>query len=186
MNILFFTHYFPPEGNAPATRVYELCRRWVKAGHTVTVITGVPNVPNGVVYDGYRNRLRQEENVAGIRVIRVWTYLAPNKGKGRRIVNYLSYMFSAILCGMFVKRPDVIIATSPQFFCGWAGAVVSRLRRLPFILEVRDIWPESIEAVGAMSNRSLLRFLERLELRLYAAADHIVTVGEGYKQKLME
>ena len=186
MNILFFTHYFPPEGNAPATRVHEFCRRWVKTGHAVTVITGVPNVPSGIIYEGYRNRLRQEENVDGIRTIRVWTYLAPNKGTGCRIVNYLSYMFSAILSGMFVKKPDVIIATSPQFFCGWAGAIVSKLRGLPFILEVRDIWPESIVAVGAMSNRRLLRLLEWLELWLYAAADHIVTVGEGYKRKLFE
>lgn len=186
MRILFLTHYFHPEGNAPATRVYEMCRRWVKAGHEVTVITGVPNVPNGVVYDGYRNRFRQQENVAGIRTIRVWTYLAANKGTMRRIANYLSYMFSAVLCALFVKRPDVVIATSPQFFCGWACAIVCKLRRLPFILEIRDIWPESIVAVGAMSEGRMLRFLEWLEIKLHSAADHIVTVGPGYRDRLVE
>jgi glycosyltransferase involved in cell wall biosynthesis len=185
-NILFLSHYFPPEGNAPATRVFELCRRWAKAGHCVTVITGVPNVPDGKVYDGYRNRLWQREEMDGIRVIRVWTYLAPNKGTARRIANYVSFMVAAAIAGCFTRRPEIIIATSPQFFCGWAGAILSKLRRRPFILEIRDIWPESIRVVGAMRSRGLLSLLEWLEKRLYAASDHIVTVGEGYRKQLCE
>lgn len=185
MRIVFFTHYFHPEGNAPATRVSSLTRRWVAAGHDVTVITGVPNVPDGVVYEGYRNRPFQRERREGVDVIRVWTYLAPNKGTARRILNYVSYMLTAALAGLFVRRPDVVIATSPQFFCGWAGVLVARTRRLPFVLEIRDLWPESIEAVGAMRNRRLLRVLEWLELRMYAAASRIVTVGEGYRGKLV-
>ena len=107
-------------------------------------------------------------------VVRVWTYLAPNKGTARRILNYVSFMLSAALAGLFVRRPDVVIATSPQFFCGWAGVIVTALRRLPFVLEIRDLWPESIEAVGAMRNRRLLRLLEWLEQRMYAAARRIV------------
>jgi len=186
MHILFFSHYFPPEGNAPASRVYELCKRWVKYGHDVNVITCVPNVPDGVVYDGYKNRLVQKEIIDGIRTIRVWTFITANKGTFRRIINYLSYMFSATLMGMFIKKPDIIIATSPQFFCGWAGSISSRLRRVPFILEIRDIWPESIVAVDAMKNGCLLQFLEWLEHKMYRVADHIVTVGEGYRQRLLE
>lgn len=185
MRILFLTHYFHPEGNAPATRVTEMTRRWAARGHAVTVITGVPNVPDGVVYEGYRNRPVQRETRDGVDVIRVWTYLAPNKGTARRILNYVSFMLSATLAGLWVRRPDVVIATSPQFFCGWAGVLVSWLRRRPFVLEIRDLWPESIEAVGAMRSRRLLRFLEWLELRMYAAAARIVTVGEGYREKLM-
>jgi len=186
MRILFFTHYFQPEGNAPAYRVYELCKRWVKDGHEVQVITCVPNVPNGIVYDGYKNHMVQTEIIDGIRTTRVWTYITANKGTAKRILNYLSYMFSATLAVPFAKKPDVIIATSPQFFCGWAGMISSRLRRVPFILEIRDIWPESIVAVGAMRNRWLLRLFEWLEKKMYAASQHIVTVGEGYKQKLIE
>lgn len=186
MRILFLTHYFHPEGNAPATRVTELTRRWVARGHDVTVITGVPNVPDGVVYEGYRNRLVQRETLSGVDVLRVWTYLAPNKGAGRRILNYVSYMLSATLAALCVRRPDVVIATSPQFFCGLAGVLVARARRRPFVLEIRDLWPESIEAVGAIRNRRLLRFLEWLERRMYAAATRIVTVGEGYRAKLLE
>ncbi len=185
MRILFLTHYFPPEGNAPAARTYEHCVRWSKAGHDVTVITCVPNVPTGVPYEGYLNRLRpQVEMLDGIRVIRVWTLLAANAGFVRRILNYLSYMLAAIVAACFVKRPHVIIATSPQFFCGWAGVWASRLRRVPFVLEIRDLWPESIEAVGAIRSRLLLRFLEFLERRLYRAASHIVTVGDGYRQRI--
>ncbi len=184
MRVLFLTHYFHPEGNAPGTRVYELCRRWVRMGHDVTVITGVPNVPDGVVYEGYRNRLAQKERVDGVETIRVWTYLAANKGTARRILNYLSLMVSATFAGLCVRKPDLAIATSPQFFCGWAGVWVSRLRRVPFILEVRDLWPESIAAVGAMRPGPLLRLLEWLERRMYAAASRIVTVGSGYRDRL--
>jgi glycosyltransferase involved in cell wall biosynthesis len=186
LRILFITHYFPPEGNAPASRVSALCRRWVKAGHQVTVLTGVPNVPNGVPYEGYRNRIRQEEIIDGIRVIRVWTYLAPNKGTIRRTLNYVSFMISAVLAACFIPKPDIILATSPQFFCGWAGAIASFLRRLPFVLEIRDIWPESIQAVGALTNRLILAWVASLERRLYTTAIHVVTVGEGYKLKLIE
>jgi glycosyltransferase involved in cell wall biosynthesis len=184
MHVLYFSHYFYPEGNAPAARVYEMCRRWVRQGHQVTVITCAPNVPTGVVYDGYRNRWRQRETVQGIETVRVWTYLAANKGTLRRIANYLSYMLMAIVAGLRVRRPDVVIATSPQFFCGWAGVWVSRLRRLPLIVEIRDIWPESIVSVGAMNKSTVTRLLERWERSMYRAARRIVTVGDGYRRQL--
>jgi hypothetical protein len=186
MRILFLSHYFYPEGNAPATRVHELARRWVKMGHEVTVVTCAPNVPSGVVYEGYANRLYQRERVEGIDVRRVWTWLAANAGTWRRIANYLSYLLGATLASLAVPRPDVLIATSPQFFCGWAGVLASRLRGVPFVLEVRDLWPESIVAVGAMRPSPAIRFLARLERWMYAAATRIVTVGEGYAHKLVE
>lgn len=184
MRILFITHYFYPEGNAPATRIHELTRRWADEGHDVTVLTAAPNVPSGVVYEGYKNRWRHEELIDGVRVIRVWTYLAANAGTKRRIASYISFMLTAFLAGLGIKRPDVVVATSPQFFCGWAGRLVSAVRRLPFVLEIRDIWPESIVAVGAMDRSRVIRLLERLEHKLYAGADHIVTVGPPYRDKL--
>ncbi|YCM42640.1 glycosyltransferase family 4 protein [Verrucomicrobiaceae bacterium 227] len=195
MDILFLTHYYPPEGNAPASRVGALARRWVAAGHRVTVITGVPNVPDGVVYPGFENKLLpREAMVDGVRVIRVWTYLAPNKGTGKRILNYLSFMVTATLRVMMMRKPDVLIATSPQFFCGWAGVLSKWWFRLTrpwsrkprFFLEIRDLWPESIGAVGAVANRKVLGILEWMELRMYAAANHVVTVGEGYRLRLLE
>lgn len=185
MRILFLTHYFPPEGNAPANRVRELCKRWVRNGEEVHVITGVPNVPTGTVYEGYKNRLVQTETIDGIQTTRVWTFITANKGTIKRILNYVSYMFSASLAGLFVRKPDIVIATSPQFFCGWAGVFTSRARRVPLILEIRDLWPDSITAVGALRNRHLLRLLQWLEKKLYAAAQEIVTVGEGYEKELI-
>ena len=187
MKILFISHYFFPEGNAPATRVHQLARRWAADGHEVTVVTGVPSVPAGVVYDGYRSRLRtQTERIDGVRVVRVWTYIAANKGFVRRIANYVSFMASAVVASLGVGEVDVVVATSPQFFCGWAGAVAAWWKRTPFVLEIRDLWPESIVAVGALRRGPLLRSLEWLERRLYRAARHIVAVGDGYKEGLVQ
>lgn len=186
MRILFYSHYFPPEVNAPASRTYEHCVRWVRSGHEVTVVTCVPNCPDGVVFKGYRNRWRpQVEWVDGIRVVRVWTYIAPNSGTSRRIINYLTYMLSAGCAALFQVRPDVIVATSPQFFCGWAGIIASWVRWRPLVLEIRDIWPESIVAVGAMRKGLTLRFLEWLERLMYRSARHIVAVGNGYRDQVL-
>lgn len=185
MRIVFISHYFFPEGNAPATRVHEMTRRWARAGHDVTVITTAPSVPSGVVYDGYRNRWRETETVDGVAVIRVWTYLAANKGTVKRIASFVSFMLTAVLAALGGKKPDLIIATSPQFFCGWAGRIACWIRRTPFVLEIRDLWPESIVAVGAIRNRLIIRFLERLEKSLYRSATKLVTVGIGYRDQLV-
>ena len=186
MHILFLSHYFVPENNAPAARVHGMAREWARLGHRVTVLTGAPNVPAGVVYDGYRNRLYQEEWIDGIRTARVWTYLAANRGRVRRGLNFLSYMDAAGAAGAALRpRADVVIATSPQFFAGWAGVPVSRAHGAPFVLEIRDIWPDSITAVGALKEGRVIRALEGLERALYDAADHIVAVGEGYRQNMI-
>jgi colanic acid biosynthesis glycosyl transferase WcaI len=185
LHVLFLSHYFPPEVNAPATRTYEHCRRWVAAGHRVTVITCAPNCPTGVVASGYKNTWLSREWVDGIRVLRVWTWLAPNKGFLGRIANYLSYMVCATLCALGVRKVDAIVATSPQFFCGWAGVLCRWFLRRPLLLEIRDIWPESIVTVGAMRRSPMMRVLEILEQRMYKTAKQIVTVGDGYRDQLM-
>jgi colanic acid biosynthesis glycosyl transferase WcaI len=185
MNILFLSHYFPPEVNAPATRTYEHCKRWAASGNNVIVVTCAPNCPDGIVYNGYKNRFKREL-VDGIKIIRVWTYLAPNKGFIKRIINYLSFFASAVFHCFSMRNIDVVIATSPQFFCGWGGVVLKWIRKWPFILEIRDIWPESITTVGAMKKSKIITFLEVLEKKMYHSSDHIVTVGEGYRQKIIE
>ena len=124
MHILFLTDNFPPEVNAPASRTFEHCREWVKAGHRVTVITCAPNFPKGRVFDGYRNRLWQREQVEGIEVIRVWSYITANEGFTRRVMDYLSFMMSAILAGPWVQSVDIIVGTSPQFFTACAAYVL--------------------------------------------------------------
>jgi glycosyltransferase involved in cell wall biosynthesis len=188
MRVLFLSHYFPPEVNAPASRTFDHCQRWVRAGHDVTVITCVPNCPDGVVYPGYENRLLpQVETIDGIRVVRVWTFLAANAGTGRRIISYLSFMLSATLASIRSPLPDVVVATSPQFFCGWAGVFVSRIKRAPFVLEIRDVWPEGIAAAGGLTERrGLLRLVEALAKRMYRSADHVVAVGKGYRDHILD
>lgn len=114
MHIIFLTHYFYHEGNAPASRTYENCKRWVERGHKVSIVTGVPNVPDGVIYEGYKNKFYQWEEIDKIKILRVWTYIAPNKGFIRRTLNYLSFMFSSLLGVFLIKRGDLVIATSPQ------------------------------------------------------------------------
>lgn len=186
MHILFLTDNFPPESNAPASRTFEHCREWVRAGHQVTVITCAPNFPKGKVFDGYRNQLWQQEKMDGIRVIRVWSYITANEGFVKRILDYQSFMLSATLAAPFVCGVDVVVGTSPQFFTACAAYLVSRLKRIPFVFELRDMWPESIKAVGAMKADSVAyRWLEKLELFLYRKASRIVTVTHAFRDVLM-
>lgn len=185
MRILFLSHYFPPEVNAPASRTYEHCVEWVRAGHEVTVITCAPNHPRGVVYEGYRNHWFQTEVMDGILVIRLWTYLSANEGFLRRTLNYVSYMVAAVLATPRFPKPDIVISTSPQFFNGFAGWFVSRLKRVPWALEIRDLWPESIVTVGAIKNPLIIRALERLELFAYRKAEVIVPVTDAFKRYMI-
>jgi len=185
MHILFLSDNFPPEVNAPASRTHEHCRRWVQQGEQVTVITCAPNFPKGRVFDGYRNRLWQQETVDGIRVIRVWSYITANEGFARRILDYTSYMLAAFLASLFVRRVDVVVATSPQFFTAVAGWAVGAFKRIPFVFELRDLWPESIKAVGAMKESLAIRLLEKLELFLYRRAARIVSVTHSFRDTLI-
>ena len=185
MKILFFSHYYTPEGNAPATRVSALCERWVKAGHDVTVVTCPPNVPNGIVYDGYANK-RTSEVINGVKVERVKLYIAANKGAVKRVLNYVSYFVKSLLAAMRLPKPDVVIATSPQIFCGYVGVWYKRLRRVPLVMEIRDIWPESMFAVGANVPKIGIWMLEIIEKAMYRKCDKLVTVGQGYFDRLAE
>lgn len=181
MHILFLSDNFPPEVNAPASRTFEHCREWVADGHKVTVITCAPNFPKGKVFDGYKNRFWQSEEMAGIRVIRVWTYISANDGFIKRILDYLSFMVAAVLAAIFVGRVDVVVGTSPQFFTACAAYITGCLKRVPWVFELRDIWPESITAVGAMPQSFLLDFLEKVELFLYRRATVIVSVTHAFR-----
>ncbi|MBE6383046.1 MAG: glycosyltransferase family 4 protein [Lentisphaerae bacterium] len=185
MKILFFSHYYTPEGNAPATRVSALCERWVKSGHDVTVVTCPPNVPNGIVYDGYANR-RTSEVINGVKVERVKLYIAANKGAVKRMFNFVSYFVKSLLAALRLPKPDVVIATSPQIFCGYAGVWYKRLRHVPLVIEIRDIWPESMGAVGANIPKLAYWGLEKVEKAMYRTCDALVTVGEGYRSRLLE
>ena len=183
MKILFITDNFPPEVNAPANRTYEHCKEWVKTGAEVTVITCVPNFPKGKIYSGYQNKWKQEEMMDGIRVIRVWSYITANEGFVKRILDYISFSITSFLAGLFIKT-DIVIATSPQFFTAISGRWLSFFKRKPWLFEVRDLWPESIIAVGAMKRNKAIQVFEWLEKRLYKNADRIVVVTDTFKEKI--
>ena len=186
MKILFLSDNFPPEVNAPASRTFEHCKAWVESGHQVTVITCAPNFPKGRVYEGYKNRLWSREELDGIQVIRVWSYITANEGFLKRILDYVSFMFSASIAGLFVKRPDVIVGTSPQFFTACAAWFLGLVRRRPYVFELRDLWPESIRAVSAMKESRLLDWLEKLELFLYRKAAMVISVTDSFKRNLID
>ena len=180
MRILFFSHYYPPEVNAPASRTSDHCRTWAAQGHDVTVVTCAPNHPSGKTYPGYRNRWRHHEKIDGVSVVRIWTFLAANEGFLPRILNYVSYFASAILALPSLPQADVIVTTSPQLFCGLVGLPARLVKRAPWVLEIRDLWPESIVTVGAMRKGPAIRMLEKIERFAYRQADRIVAVTDSF------
>lgn len=185
MKILFLTENYPPETNAAANRVHERAKFWAEWGHEVTVITCAPNFPKGRLHDGYANKWYQTSEMDGIRVVRVKTFITANEGVARRMLDFLSFMITGFVASLFQKRPDVVVATSPQFFSAVAGWAVGLCRRRPFVFELGDIWPASIIAVGAMEPSFMIRMMERLELFLYRRSAAIVALTPAFKENLI-
>ena len=184
LHILFITDNFPPEGNAPATRTFEHTREWVDKGHKVTVITCAPNFPEGKVFEGYKNKWLSKQIIEGINVWRVKTYITANEGFIKRTIDFISFMLSSLLFGLFTRKVDVVIGTSPQFFTVISAWALAKFKRIPFVFELRDIWPASITAVGAMRGSWIINILEKLELFLYRQADLIISVTHSFKSSL--
>ncbi len=185
MRILFISENWPPETNAAATRVYERAVFWVRWGHQVTVLTTAPNFPQGKLFAGYRNRWFQREFVDGIEVVRVKSFIAANEGVALRTLDFVSFMTSAVVTGLFLRRPDVIVATSPQFFTAVGGWALAALRRLPFVFELGDLWPRSILAVGAIPPGPIIAVLEHIELFLYRRAEAVIALTQAFKDNLV-
>jgi len=174
---------------APSARAAELSRHWARMGHDVTVLTGFPNHPTGVVPEEWRSRLHRlyyRGDVDGVHVVRTWLWPLPNRKAHERIRNYVSFWASAAISGLGLQKPDVVIATSPQLLCALAGWWVAFWKRVPFVFEVRDLWPESLAAVGVGSENTLLhRMLGVIAGFLYRRADRIVVVTPAFQQHLM-
>lgn len=186
MHILFLSDNFPPETNAPATRLYEHAIHWVRLGHQVTVITCAPNFPEGKVFPGYHNRWYAVEEIEGIRVVRVKTYITANQGFLKRTLDYMSFMAAGFIAGLFQKDIHVIVATSPQFFSAVGAWLLAAVRGKPFVFELRDLWPASIVTVGAMKDSLSIRLLEKLELFLYRQAAAVVALTQAFKTNLIQ
>lgn len=184
LRIVLLTHYFPPEVGAPQSRLFELASRAVAAGHRVTVVTGFPNYPTGVIPTGYRGRASMEEMLGGIRVLRTWVYATPNRGFLRRILNHMSFALSSLTALRKVGRTDVIFVESPPLFTGLAALVFNRIKRAPFIFNVSDIWPQSAVELGALRNPLAVKLAEALELHLYRRAARVSVVTPGMLEKL--
>lgn len=185
MNILFFSENFPPETNAAATRVFERAVLWVKMGHRVTVITSHPNFPQGKLHEGYDNCWRRIDDSDGIRVVRVKTFISANRGAALRVLDFLSFMVTASVAALFEDRPDVVAATSPQFFSAVAGWAVGKMKRVPFVFELGDIWPASIAAVGVMKPSFTFRLIEAFELFLYRQSAAVAALTKAFKANLV-
>ncbi len=188
MHILYLSQYFPPEVGATQTRAYEMARGLVQAGHRVTMIAEVPNQPSGIVPPEYRGKWVERSELDGIDVLRVWVKASPVKTFRSRMAFYLTYMADAALVGVLQARGpfDVIYATSPPLFVGAAGLALHRLKRAPFVFEVRDLWPESAVALGELHNPRAIAWASQLEELCYNRASRIVVVTEGIRQRLLE
>ena len=186
MRTLIVCHYFPPEVGAPQARLSELCSAWLEEGDQVTVLTGMPNHPTGVVPERYRGRIRIREAVDGYRVVRTWLYATPNKGTLKKTLGHLSFMVTSLLLGFGpTGQPDVVVVSSPTFFSVFSAWALARLKRVPLVVEVRDLWPAIFVELGVLRNRGLIRVLEALELAAYRAADAVVVVSEGFRDDLV-
>ncbi|MDB4202983.1 glycosyltransferase family 4 protein [Planktomarina temperata] len=184
-SILYISSNFTPESNAPALRANEHAAVWAAKGLKVTVICPFPNFPNGKVYDGFQHKLYERETIKSVIVYRVFTVLSPNRGVVLRLVSFLSFTIMAFFMGLFLKRHDVVLGSSPQFFSVTAAWLLAKLKRSKFIFEVRDIWPESAVAVGIIKKGNIFRLLEVYERFLYRQSDLIITVSNGIAKDLL-
>ncbi len=186
-HILFISPYYPPESGAASACVGETCTRLAKLGHQVTVLTTIPNYPTGIVPPEYRGHLLQEEIRDGVRVVRVWSWVSPNKSFLHRIKWYLSFAFLAPLFGgKAVGHPDIIIVQSPPIFDAIVVRMLSWWKRCPYIFMVSDLWPEQAIQLGVLRNRLLIRLSEWLEWSTYRRAALVWVVTEWIRDKLIQ
>jgi colanic acid biosynthesis glycosyl transferase WcaI len=179
MHFMLLTQYYPPEVGAAQVRLHALACNLRDLGHEVTVVTAMPNYPAGVIQPGYRGRRLAREDVDGIPVIRTWVYAATGSSALRRMACYLSFCVSSLVGCFLAPRPDHVLVESPPLFLGVTAFLVSRLRRVPFIMIVSDLWPASARDLGFVTNRQMLWIAERLERFLYRTASRVTGVAEG-------
>lgn len=184
MRVLIFSQYFSPEVGATQTRVHTFAAGLAHRGHDVDVVCEVPNHPQGIVHAGYEGRILRRRRVDGFTAWHVWVRTSRVKTMRTRLEFYGSYTVMASVFGSLAGRPDVVLASSPPLPVAVAAAVVARRFGVPWVLDVRDLWPEAAVAMGELSNERLLRLAERLERRLYASASGITAVTEPFRRAI--
>jgi glycosyltransferase involved in cell wall biosynthesis len=185
-HIGYLVQQFPPEVGAGPARVTEMALQWQDSGARVTVMTGMPNRPEGRIHAEYRGRLFMEEDWQGLRVLRSWLYASPKHGFLRTILNNATFMVTSAMNALVnAGDVDVVIASSPPFFPHLSGVVVAGVHRAPLVLEVRDLWPDYLVGMGVLKGRTA-KALFALERWLLGRATHVVVVTESFRKRVIE
>jgi len=185
LKIAILCHYFWPEPGAPSARLLGLSRSWVALGHEVTVVTNFPNHPTGLVPERYRGQSFAIEDVEGIRVIRCRTFATPNRGFALRTFGHLFFMAQSFRqATRHLRGVDIIVASSPTLFAVVSASAMSLRLKVPFVFEVRDLWPAIFAELGVIRSRPILRALEALELFLYRRSGAVVTVTRFFAEDI--
>jgi glycosyltransferase involved in cell wall biosynthesis len=187
-SLLLVSFRYPPETGAAATRLDALTTRRAEVGHDITVLTPTPDYPDGEFYDGYDNGWLRREQRDGVDVVMTKSIpAAPGDHLVRRVLKYLWFTIVAVVVSVcWLDRRDLVLATSPQPFAGLAGLVTARIRGVPFVFEIRDLWPESLVAMGEIDTPIMVRMLDELTDFLYANADRVSVVAPGMKEVVVE
>ena len=179
MKLLILTQYYPPEIGAPQNRLHELAIRLKKKGVQVEVLTALPNYPKMEVFEGYRNRQKREETIEGITVHRSWIYVSPSKSIIARLLNYFSFVWSSYWRGRRLQSFDYLMVESPPLFLGYSAMALSKKLNAKLIFNVSDLWPESAEKLGLVTNKGLLKMAYKLEKKCYKASALITGQTQG-------
>lgn len=185
MRILIMGQHYAPEEVSGAVLATELAEGLLARGHQVTFVTSAPSYPLGRVFPGYRNSLLSREILNGVHVIRIWSYISPSKSFWSRILNYGTFSLMAPLGGLAAGRVDVLMSASPPLPLGLSAWLVSRIRRIPWLLRVEDLYPETAVNAGVLRNRFTIRFFEWMEKFIYGRAAHISLISESFRQNLI-
>lgn len=183
MRILFVSQLFDPEYSIKGM---GLMKHWVEQGHEVEVVTTFPNYPTGQVFPGYRRRLKRVEDIEGVRVVRLWSHISHSKSKLSRAVTYVSFTIAALLYALFCKKPDVIYAYHPQATTGLIGILLKKLKGVPFVTDVQDLWPDALVATGLNKAGFAIRLIGRWCRFVYSQASAVVVLSKGFKQALID
>lgn len=185
MRIQFMAQCYAPEEVSAAILITELAADLARRGHEVSVVTGAPNYPQGRVFEGYHNRLLEIETLDGVRVVRTWSYISPSKKFWPRLLHYGTYSATAFYGGLAAGRPDVLVSYSPPLPLGLSAWLLSRLWRVPWVLQIEDLYPDAAIAAGMMKNKKVINFFLRMEKFLYEKAHHISVISESFRRTLL-
>jgi colanic acid biosynthesis glycosyl transferase WcaI len=181
VHILLVTTYFEPDSGAAAVRLSRLVRLLNRRGHQITVLTALPHYPRGRIDEGYRGRFSVVEDRDGLLVVRAWLYATPSPRIGRKLISQVSFMLAAALRGLFLPRPDVILIEAQPVLAGLAGVFLSKIKRVPYVLNVSDLWPDHLVSVGALTERHLVyRAARRIVDGAYRSAAGIVALSPAW------